>query len=83
MPISGRTLTKALTRSSNARLIKIDVNRAIVLYEYGALTDTEGEFKAQELVHEFCSSKSIDFILEGTRQSGEKQWTKTTVFQCE
>lgn len=75
-------LTKVLTRSSNARLIKIDNTNGIIQYDYGALIDQYGEENGKSLMIEFCSQMTITVLVEGERPSGEKQWTKTTVFKC-
>ena len=80
--IAGNSINKALTTSANVQLDPIDSNKAIVKYDYGALIEASGKEIAEKRMREFCISKEYRTILSGSRLSGEKKYTVTTVFEC-
>ena len=60
----------------------IDKTKAIAKYNYGALIESNGEELAEKAMREFCNTKELRIITSGSRVSGEKRITVTTVFEC-
>lgn len=82
--ISGCSVAviSASSGSDNSGIDKIDDTKAIIKYSRDAAKGQTSDDKAAEVMMKYCSPKDYRIIVSGEKQSGEKTFMKTVIFEC-